>query len=540
MKTIVKNSFNEDSIYYEVCENSSEIKEIHNNNLNESNSDIFDDAVSKYEDIYINYSNKKFDLKSHSSIQTTENKNNITTHKTNSSNNNIFNFSNSYSKTTRNNFENNSKNSDKKNSNSLESSNSNLKINQVIFENSEPINIDYLKANLRTIPVKSKNTSNNNKHFKTLIELQNFYIEDSSIWIVKFSKDLKYLATGSKNGIIKIFEIINYHYDNFESVYKSNEILLYLNFLNEKPYKILNEHLSDIIDLTWSSKKFNLLLSASVDHYVILWDIHREKYLKKLYHNDMVTCLSFSPNDDNIFITGCLDHFIRIYKINDDKETINSKNSSSIKSQPDYFNIEEKITALSYFPTGKFLAIGTHNGKVIVYNLVPKISYNLSFNVRNKLGKNSFGKKVTCIDFVNRNSAVITTCDSRIRLVSMPDGKLIHKYKGYVNEQSMIRAHNNSQNDLIISGSEDGFCYIWNRENKENNKKKNYSYEFFKPFSQDIVEVSLFVNELGFIDYLKKVYKLTSELFINSIIVNATNKGRIQVLLNLDENKNNL
>ena len=54
MKTIVKNSFNEDSIYYEVCENSSEIKEIHNNNLNDSNSDIIDDAVSKNEDIYIN------------------------------------------------------------------------------------------------------------------------------------------------------------------------------------------------------------------------------------------------------------------------------------------------------------------------------------------------------------------------------------------------------------------------------------------------------------------------------------------------------
>jgi len=293
MKTIVKNSFNEDSIYYEVCENSLEIQEVNNKNLNDSNSEIFDDAVSKYEDNYIDYTKKELNLKSITSFQTNDNKNNITTHKTNSSNNNIFNFSNSYSKESKNNFENNSKNfSDKKNSNSLHSTNSNLKINQIIFENTETINIDYLKANLRTIPVKSKNTSYYNKHFKTLIELQNFYIEDSSIWIVKFSKDLKYLATGSKNGIIKIFEIINYHYDNFENVYKSNEILLYLNFLNEKPYKILNEHISDIIDLTWSSKKFNLLLSASVDHYVILWDIHREKYLKKLYHNDMVTCVS--------------------------------------------------------------------------------------------------------------------------------------------------------------------------------------------------------------------------------------------------------
>ena len=230
----------------------------------------------------------------------------------------------------------------------------------------------------------------------------------------------------------------------------------------------------------------------------------------------MVTSISFHPFDENIFISGSLDHFIRIFNINDN-------------SKMEYFNIEEKVTCVNFFPSGNLISIGTHNGKIIIYDLIPKISYNCSFTVRNKLGKNSSGKKVTNIEFVNRNSAIITTCDSRIRYVSMPNGKLIYKYKGLVNENKMIRAYNDLNHDLIISGSENGYCYIWNRNNLEDKNKKNYHYEYFKP------------NENCMAGYLKKIFKLTTNIFVFSIIINATDKGRIQVLLNVDNcDKNNI
>ena len=315
---------------------------------------------------------------------------------------------------------------------------------------------------------------------------------------------------------------MNYEYENFKSSYDKTQILSFLNFLSEKPKKILNEHSSDIIDLSWSSINTSYLLSASLDYTVILWDIkEKQSFIKKFIHNDMLTSVSFHPFDDNIFITGCLDRFIRIWKILSDKK-------------PEYFNIEEKITSLSYFPSGESVAIGTHNGKIIIYDVEPKISYNYSFFVRNGVGKNSSGKKVTNIEFVNRNSALISTCDSRIRYVSIPDGKMIHKYKGLVNEKSMIRAHCDMNYDLVISGSENGYCYIWSRNNKEDKNKKNYHYEYFKPFSKDIVECSMFVNENCMIGYLKKFFKLTTNVFVISIIVNATDKGRIQILLNID------
>ena len=47
----------------------------------------------------------------------------------------------------------------------------------------------------------------------------------------------------------------------------------------------------------------------------------------------------------------------------------------------------------------------------------------------------------------------------------------------------------------------------------------------------------MFVNENCMTGYLKKFYKLTTNVFVSSIIVNATDKGRIQILLNVDDSQ---
>ena len=107
-----------------------------------------------------------------------------------------------------------------------------LKINTIAFNNinESDINLQFFKEKLRTIPIKVYKISNiKNRHLKNLFELQNFYIDDSAIRVIKFSYDNKYLVTGSKKGIIKIFEIMNYEYSNFKSSYNKKEILSYLN-----------------------------------------------------------------------------------------------------------------------------------------------------------------------------------------------------------------------------------------------------------------------------------------------------------------------
>ena len=90
----------------------------------------------------------------------------------------------------------------------------------------------------------------------------------------------------------------------------------YLNFISESPYKTLESHKSDIIDLCWSPFYSSLLLSASFDHSVNLWDVNQEGnncLLKNYEHSDIVTCICFNPVINNIFISGCLDTFVHIW-----------------------------------------------------------------------------------------------------------------------------------------------------------------------------------------------------------------------------------
>ena len=464
------------------------------------------------------------------------------------------------------------------------------KISEIKFKDikQDEIDLDFLKQKLRTIPTKIyKKSLNDERYLKNLIEVQNFYAETSPIWVMKLSKNYEYLALGTKKGTILIFSFLNYNSEDYDFVYSKRNICNYFKFISEKPFLILDKHTKDIIDLSWSPFNFNLLLSASVDHYVILWDISKnngENIIKKFNHHEIITCLSFNPVNPNIFVTGCFDKFIRFFKIdenliteeedineydntndnnniklNESKSTINvnfnnfnginkltnnNNNSSNIINKKEdqkfevlnYFNINEIITALEFFPDGNKLAIGTHKGKILVYKLTDNIRYDYCFYCRNKYGVFSRGKKITSIHFIDKIRALITTSDSRIRLVSMDTGKMLYKYKGHQNLNSMIRSSTDLLNDVLISGSEDNFCYVWDLFNSKEKEVKNYGCEYFKSFSRENIYCSLIVPEICYTNYIKKIYKLTNKINIISIIINATDNGRLQVLLNVDEN----
>lgn len=112
------------------------------------------------------------------------------------------------------------------------------------------------------------------------------------------------------------------------------------------------------------------MLSASLDHSVIMWDIHQDNSLMKFEHSAMVTCISFCPivicyfnylkSDDEIFVSGCFDKIVRIWNPTKGKVV-------------DYINLQEYITAISYFPTGDLIIVGSHLGKCSIYETVVKL-----------------------------------------------------------------------------------------------------------------------------------------------------------------------
>jgi hypothetical protein len=112
------------------------------------------------------------------------------------------------------------------------------------------LDTDFLKKNLKSILTKNKGVKE--RHLHNLFELQNFQGDSQQIWVAKFSCDGRYLATGGKSGVLKIWEI----YTEEESIdnYEFKGILSYLKLVNESAYRIYTEHSQDIIDICWSVK----------------------------------------------------------------------------------------------------------------------------------------------------------------------------------------------------------------------------------------------------------------------------------------------
>ena len=65
--------------------------------------------------------------------------------------------------------------------------------------------IEYITSNLKIIKSKSSSTK---RALSSLIEIQNFQCDVDTIWVIKLSYNGKYLATGGKSGVLKIWEIL--------------------------------------------------------------------------------------------------------------------------------------------------------------------------------------------------------------------------------------------------------------------------------------------------------------------------------------------
>lgn len=110
------------------------------------------------------------------------------------------------------------------------------------------LDLDFLKKNLKSIIPKCKGTKE--KHLQMLYELQSFQADSQQIWAMRMSMDGRYIATGGKSGVLKIWEIFTEEesLDNYE--YKG--FLSYFKFMDENAFRIYTEHTQDIIDVCWN------------------------------------------------------------------------------------------------------------------------------------------------------------------------------------------------------------------------------------------------------------------------------------------------
>ncbi|CAM9725341.1 unnamed protein product [Ectocarpus sp. 6 AP-2014] len=277
------------------------------------------------------------------------------------------------------------------------------------------------------------------------------------------------------------------------------------------PVRVFEGHKSDIVDLSWSHSDF--LCSASIDHTVMLWHPIREERLGTFTHPDFVTSVHFHPLDDHIFLTGCFDKRLRLWKIPDGRVV-------------DWVQCQDMVSAASFSPDGKLAAAGLYNGRVMFYHTTD-LRYYTQIHCRNRHGSKRRGKKVTGLDFIetsrlhpcgdaaagsvaagnqaggagcpvaaavaagggdgaaeNRQqqqqhlrggkadsmssqySLLTTTNDSRLRVYDLDNFAMTSKFKGLVNDGIQIKASFSTDGMFVVSGSEDGQVYLWNSKQR--------------------------------------------------------------------------
>ncbi|AMD18879.1 HBL023Wp [Eremothecium sinecaudum] len=312
------------------------------------------------------------------------------------------------------------------------------------------------------------------------------------IWVMKFSKDGKYMATAGKDHVLHIWKVLstpmerwgldesqimdrgraktinllNNHLSKYNrSDYTSPErrdrkhvgMDLYAPVFHPSPYRTLYEHTEDILDCDWSKNSF--LLTASMDKSVKLWHCDRKSSLKTFEHPDFVTCVKFHPSDDRFFLSGCLDTVLRVWSILDAEVTFS-------------FNCGDLITAMSISPDGRYVLVGTFNGYIYVLyvnGLEEYHRFHLLDKAHKQNKKNRRGPKITGIQFIEGKSnsgmkIMITSNDSRIRIFDMDTFMLQELLQGFTNETSQISADYavmGNATSIVISASESHSIHAW-------------------------------------------------------------------------------
>lgn len=414
-----------------------------------------------------------------------------------------------------------------------------------------------------TIPVKCVGKSKLSSDFSPLLLTNTLTkVHKGAIWCTAFNKDGMLFATGGMDGVLQIWDVspsrkdnntmtedtpvndeiwegkTNGAEDSDKSACASPPTTTYgcgpakgteIRILSTEPRQRFMDHTSDIVDISWSHTDF--LLSASLDKHVRLWHPTKSGCLKQFRHADLVTAVSFHPNDDRYFLSGGFDKKVRIWSIPDGR----------VK---DWVQTPHIITAAEYRPDGELVATGLFDGKVIFYSVEDgiKLKYRTQINCKN--GRSTVGEKVTglifvcnlgndeakgkkkdkkelkqslCIgQFLNLKETylgnqkkqkpyqiLITTNDSRVRLVGLNDYRVVRKYKGAFNSSLQIESNISESGKFITCGSDTRTCTIWNTTTKYNPLHVNETdflkydkvgtHESFQATKTDAVTDSIFV-----------------------------------------------
>lgn len=334
------------------------------------------------------------------------------------------------------------------------------------------------------------NNNSNNKDNKDIVGDQTLgENEQHEVFIMKFSTDGNYLATAGRDAVVRIWKVISSPLGRLEyqaeqkekeketasangsngmksgKKSKTGQIFPYAPVFRERPIREFKGHTKGVLTLDWS--KNNFLVSGSMDKTARLWHVDRLDCLEVFEHDDFVTSVRFHPTDDRFFLSGSLDNEVRLWSILE-RNVAYSRNLGS----------DVLITTSEFTPDGSYCLVGGFNG--CVFALETKglhVSNTFVIKSRSFVNFHTRSYKITGIEIfdnvqakahddpLTRYNILVSTNDSKIRLLSSSLKTLITRFKGLSNQGSSIAASMSEDRKYVVSGSEDSWVYIWENSN---------------------------------------------------------------------------
>ena len=287
--------------------------------------------------------------------------------------------------------------------------------------------------------------SNNNRDvdFKkydviTLTDLCFKPYKTAEIWFLEFSKNKKYLVLGFSNCNISLFTVKNNQNNN------SIIINLYLTFSAND-----NSKKGEITSVCFSNDEKYLLVSLSTN-IIKLYNILNGEKIKEYsnLHNSLITSCIFIPNTNTMFLSGSIDRKLLVIDINSDKIPFLDIGK--------FVRIKQILFSESL---NLIIVIPYSISDIMVYDFQKnKMSFRVELNeeiVYSNISKSDKGKYI----LIN-----ISKSFPKILLYNLKNTKTEDKYYGHSQKTMIIKcAFAGNKDQYIISGSEDGCVYLWDR-----------------------------------------------------------------------------
>ena len=161
-----------------------------------------------------------------------------------------------------------------------------------------------------------------------------------------------------------------------------------------------------------------------------------------------MTAVDFHPVADNYFVTGAFDRRVRVWSLDSGRVVL-------------WTAVRTMVSAIAFTPDAQQVAVGRTDGVVSMY-YTDGLRFRTDVEVRNRRGRLSGGRKVSGIRFnTPGDHMLVSTNDSRIRLVRLEDMKVVMKFSGPTVWHTQIHASFDATGDRVICGSEDTGVFVW-------------------------------------------------------------------------------